>query len=75
VPVGPDGSFRIRGVPPGDYQLHIQVAGPAVGKPTETDTYYAGWSSGVEIKPTPPGHGDKPMSLGSIVLRNWARSE
>src|SRR5262249_32739269 len=65
-PVARDGSFRIESVPPGDYQLLIWVAGPAVGKPAETDTYYASGGAGIEVDPTPDGRGDVPRDLGTI---------
>jgi hypothetical protein len=67
IPIGPDGSFRIKGVPPARYLLIVWVSGAAVGKPVETGTDYAMGGTGVEVRPAPPAP-DEPIALGTIVL-------
>ncbi len=73
--VGPDGSFRVEGVPTGDYQLIIWVAGPAVGKPAETHTYYATGGRQIAIEPVPPARSREPLDLGTIVLGKRIQDE
>jgi hypothetical protein len=75
LPVGRDGSFRVEGVPEGDYQLFAWVAGPAVGKPTETGRYFAFGSGRIEVAPNVPGVSDPPLSLGTIVVRTQDRGK
>ena len=69
LPVNGDGSFRIESVPPGDYQLTISVAGPAVGRPSEPDVSYASGGAWIEVKPTADERDDQPQSLGTINLQ------
>lgn len=69
VPVGRDGSFRIESVRPAQYELHISIDGPAVGKPAETGIPYAIGVAEFQVDPTVDGPGDKPQSLGTIILR------
>jgi hypothetical protein len=67
VPIGPDGSFRVKGVPPARYQLIVWVPGPAVGKPDESSAPYAMAAAEVEVGPARDG-GDERLTLGTIVL-------
>ena len=69
VPVGRDGSFQIESVPPGDYQLIIQIDGPAVGKPGGARIPYATGGAGIQVEPTINDRGDEPQSVGTIRLR------
>jgi hypothetical protein len=73
LPVGPDGSFRVEGVPTGVYQLFLWVTGPAVGKPAGTDTHYATGYGRIEVEPPSHGRNGEPIDLGTIVL--WKRSQ
>lgn len=73
LPVNGDGSFRIESVPPGDYELSIWVAGPAVGRPSEPNTYYASCHARIDVKPSIDQRGDQRQSLGTITLRMHAR--
>jgi hypothetical protein len=69
LPVDPDGSFRVEGVPPGRYQLSIRVTGPAVGRPDEAAAVYARSGTEIEVKPAPPAAAQEPLSLPPIVLK------
>ena len=75
LPVGPDGSFRVEGLPTGDFQLFLWVTGPAVGKPAETDTDYAIGYERIEVEPLPPGRSAEPLDLGTIVLGKRIQDE
>jgi hypothetical protein len=74
LPVGPDGSFRIESVPPGNYQLIIWIEGPAVGKPAETRVFYAIGGVQFLVDPTVNIHGTEPQSLGTITVRPQPRA-
>lgn len=73
LPVGPDGSFRVDSMPPGDYFLGIWVFGPAVGKPSNTAEPFAAGFARIEISPAWDAGGEGPPSLGTIDLRKTAR--
>ena len=63
-PIGPDGSFRLEGVPQGSYQLQVWSKGPDEPGTTRLEA-----GTEFEVPATPEGRSDEPLDLGALPLR------
>jgi hypothetical protein len=68
IPIRPDGSFRVEGVPQGEYQLIVWVYGRAIGDDARAGQVATQTGTSLTVLPMPAGQSAEPLDVGTIQV-------